>query len=295
MAAGFLTLLAGTGCADASDARTTAAAADAAALPASAPSRRSGGGLTVSGEATQGGWLRGAVPAGTTGLTLNGKPVPLAADGAFLVAFDRDAGTSAKLVATLADGSTQARDVSVSPRQWKIEHVPVGPRPGSAPSEEFARRRALELARIKAARALDHDTAGWRQGFVWPVTGRLSGLFGSQRIYNGTPGSYHSGLDIATGASGTVFNAPADGVVILAAESPFTLEGRLLMIDHGMGLNSAFLHCSELLVREGERVTQGQPIGRIGMTGRASGPHLHWSIKWRDARLDPLLFAGPMR
>jgi murein DD-endopeptidase MepM/ murein hydrolase activator NlpD len=92
-----------------------------------------------------------------------------------------------------------------------------------------------------------------------------------------------------------VFNAPADGVVILAAESPFTLEGRLLMIDHGMGLNSAFLHCSELLVREGERVTQGQPIGRIGMTGRASGPHLHWSIKWRDARLDPLLFAGPMR
>ena len=289
-------LSASSGCADASDARTTAAVADSAALPASAPTvARAGGGLTVSGEATQGGWLRGTAPAGTTQLVLDGKPVPMAADGAFLVAFDRDAGSSARLVATLADGSTAVRDVAVSPRQWKIEHVPVGPRPGSAPSEEFARRRAPELARIKAARALDHDTAGWRQAFTWPVTGRLSGLFGSQRIYNGTPGSYHSGTDIATGTSGTPFAAPADGMVILAAQSPFSLEGYLLMIDHGMGLNSAFLHCSAILVKEGDVVKQGQTIGRIGATGRATGPHLHWSIKWRDSRLDPILFTGPMR
>jgi murein DD-endopeptidase MepM/ murein hydrolase activator NlpD len=84
-------------------------------------------------------------------------------------------------------------------------------------------------------------------------------------------------------------------VVILAAEKPFTLEGNLLMIDHGMGLNSAFLHCSQLLVREGERVKQGQVIGRIGATGRATGPHLHWSLKWNDARIDPILLTGPMR
>ena len=122
----------------------------------------------------------------------------------------------------------------------------------------------------------------------------MSGRFGSQRIYNGTPGSYHSGLDIATGTSGTPFVAPADGVVILAAQSPFSLEGRLLMIDHGMGLNSAFLHCSAILVKEGDVVKQGQTIGRIGATGRATGPHLHWSIKWRDSRLDPILFTGPM-
>jgi murein DD-endopeptidase MepM/ murein hydrolase activator NlpD len=82
--------------------------------------------------------------------------------------------------------------------------------------------------------------------------------------------------------------------VILAAQQPFTLEGHLLMIDHGMGLNSAFLHCSAITVKEGDKVRQGQVIGRIGMTGRATGPHLHWSIKWRDARLDPLLFTGPM-
>ncbi len=101
-------------------------------------------------------------------------------------------------------------------------------------------------------------------------------------------------MDIATGTSGTPFVAPADGVVILAADSAFTLEGRLLMIDHGMGLNSAFLHCSSHAVKTGDRVHQGQFIGRIGATGRATGPHLHWSIKWREARLDPLLFVGNM-
>ncbi|MGD9664537.1 MAG: M23 family metallopeptidase, partial [Novosphingobium sp.] len=123
----------------------------------------------------------------------------------------------------------------------------------------------------------------------WPVKGRISGRFGSQRVYRGEPGSYHSGIDITTGTSGTPFVAPADGVVILAAEQPFSLEGHLLMIDHGGGLNSAFLHCSQILVKEGERVKQGQVIGRIGMSGRATGPHLHWSLKWDSARLDPLL------
>ena len=153
--------------------------------------------------------------------------------------------------------------------------------------------RRPELARIAAARKVDSDVGGWRQDFVWPVKGRISGRFGSQRVYRGEPGSYHSGIDIA-GRTGTPYVAPADGVVVLAAESPFTLEGNLLIIDHGMGLSSAFLHSSELLVRVGDRVRQGQEIGKIGATGRATGPHLHWGLVWRGARLDPLLFTGPM-
>ena len=124
------------------------------------------------------------------------------------------------------------------------------------------------------------------------MAGRISGRFGSQRIYRGKPGSYHSGLDIA-GGGGTTYVAPADGVVVLAAAAPFTLEGYLLIVDHGSGLNSAFLHSSELLVREGDTVRQGQPLGRIGATGRATGPHLHWALVWRGMRLDPLLFIDP--
>jgi len=250
-------------------------------------------GISLSGEMTQGGWLRGHVPSGTVEATLDGRALSLGADGAFFAAFDRDAGPAAKLVARLTDGREIERDLAVSPRQWDIERVNVARTP-SVPTAEFLKRRAPELARINAARAVQSHAEGWRQDFIWPVKGRISGRFGSQRIYKGEPGSYHSGIDIATGESGTPFVAPADGVVILAAEAPFTLEGNLLMIDHGMGLNSAFLHCSEIAVKEGDHVKQGQYIGRIGMSGRATGPHLHWSLKWRDARLDPLLFAGPM-
>ena len=248
----------------------------------------------IAGQLTQGGWALGQAPAGASTLTLAGKPVPTARDGRFFVAFDRDAPPVLQLLARLADGRLLARSLIIGPRAWQLERIPIGPRPGTAPSEEFARRRAAELVRINGARAIDHAADGWRQRFIWPVFGRLSGRFGSQRIYNGTPGSYHSGMDIATGASGTPFVAPADGVVTLAAHSAFTLEGRLLMIDHGMGLNSAFLHCSNHAVQAGDLVRQGQYIGRIGQTGRATGPHLHWSIKWREARLDPLLFVGSL-
>jgi len=250
--------------------------------------------FALSGQLTQGGWARGRGPRGTSRLVFNGRQVRLASDLTFFIAFDRDAPSRAELLAELADGGSSRGGFAIAPRSWQIERIPIGPRPGSPPSEEYARRRALETARINSARAKDHAIDGWRQKFIYPAFGRISGRFGSQRIYNGTPGSYHSGMDIATGTSGTPFVAPADGVVILAAENSFSLEGRLLMIDHGMGLNSAFLHCSSHAVKEGDVVRQGQFIGRIGATGRATGPHLHWSIKWRDARLDPLLFVGPM-
>lgn len=248
----------------------------------------------LTGELTQGGWLRGTAPAGTSLLTLDGRTVPLAPDNAFFIAFDRDASAAATLTARFSDGRAVARPLTITPRAWKIEHINIARRPGGA-SEDFLRIRKPELARIEAARKIDSGSEGWRQKFVWPVKGRISGMFGSQRVYRGEPGAYHSGTDVTTGGVGAVFVAPAEGTVILAAETPFSLEGRLLMIDHGMGLNSAFLHCSQLLVKEGDRVRQGQPIGRIGATGRATGPHLHWSIKWGPTRLDPILFTGPMR
>lgn len=249
--------------------------------------------IALTGELTQGGWARGTAPAGTQSLTLDSKPITLAADGGFFIAFDRDAGTQASLDARLADGKTVHRDIAVSPRSWQIERVNIARRQGG-PSEAFMEIRRPELAMIGAARDKRTGAQGWRQTFIWPAKGRISGRFGSQRIYRGEPGSYHSGIDITSGTSGTPFVAPADGVVILAATKPFSLEGNLLMIDHGNGLNSAFLHCSQILVKEGEHVKQGQIIGKIGMTGRATGPHLHWSIKWNDARLDPILLTGPM-
>lgn len=240
----------------------------------------------------QGGIARGVAPVGTRSLTLGATAVPLAADRRFLIAFDRDAAPTADLVATLADGRVVRQSLSVLPRAWRIERLNTLPR-GTAPTEEFTRRRAPELARIAAARAIDRPADGWRQRFVWPATGRISGLFGSQRVYKGEPGAYHGGVDVAR-TTGTPVIAPADGIVALAADAPFTLEGNLLMIDHGAGLVSAFLHLSRIDVKPGERVRQGQVIGAIGATGRATGPHLHWGMTWRGSRIDPLLVAGPM-
>lgn len=248
--------------------------------------------FTLSGTREQGGAMLGVAPPGTVRLTLDGEPVALAADRRFLIAFDRDAKPQATLIAESADGTRTVERIAVRPRAWQIERLNSLPR-RSQPSEAFLKRRAPELEAIAAARARVTDSEGWRQRFRWPVTGRISGRFGSQRIYAGEPGAYHSGVDVAR-PSGTAVVAPADGVVVLATPAPYSLEGRLLMIDHGMGLNSAFLHLSRIDVREGDRVRRGQPVGAVGATGRATGPHLHWSVKWNDARLDPMLLAGPM-
>lgn len=245
-----------------------------------------------SGEAQQGAVIIGDAPAGTKSLSFDGRNIPVDRDGKFIVAFNRDAGQAAQLTATLENGQVVRKFFNVAPRQWVVEHVAINRR-ATTSSEAYKARRAPELAQINAARAVNSDSKGWRETFIWPVKGRISGMFGNQRIYNGDPGSYHSGMDIAA-PSGTFYVAPADGVVTLAADSPFSLEGNLLMIDHGMGLNSAFLHSSEILVKKGDIVKRGQPIGRVGATGSATGPHLHWSMKWNDARIDPILLTGPM-
>lgn len=264
-----------------------------APTPAATPIPKVAARFVLDGRAIQGGIIRGTAPAGTVSLSLDGQPVPVAADGRFLIAFDRDARPSARLVATLPGGRQLVETLTIEPRGWAISRLSSLPK-YPVPAPEFARVRPGELAQINAARAQGVMSDGWRQPFLWPATGRISTLFGSQRIYrNGEAGSYHSGVDVAK-PTGSVIVAPADGVVTLASDRPFTLEGYLLLVDHGAGLNSAFMHLSRIDVRAGDRVVRGQPIGLVGATGRATGPHLHWGMKWNDARIDPLLVAGPM-
>lgn len=254
----------------------------------SAPARAS---FSLAGELTQGGFIRGQMPAGTRSARLGETQVAIAPDGRFFAAFDRDSPASMTLRITYGDGREDARTLAITPRAWSIQHINA-PLTGSATPADFWERRKPELDLIAAARAKATPATGWQQDFIWPVKGRISGLFGRQRIYRGEPASFHTGIDIAPGA-GTPFAAPADGVVVLA-RSGFSLEGSLIIIDHGAGLSSAFLHASKILVTEGDTVRQGQIIGHVGASGRATGPHLHWSLKWHDARLDPLLFTGPM-
>lgn len=244
-----------------------------------------------SGELTQGGYIRGLAPDGALSVVVGDTPVELSPDGTFFAAFDRDAPATIALTARLEGGQLHGETLAIAPRQWLIEHVNVARRSGGS-DEEYWAIREPEYNAINAARAQRTGATGWRQNFIWPVKGRISGRFGRQRIYKGEPAAFHTGIDIAPG-NGVPFVAPADGVVVLA-RTGFSLEGGLIIIDHGNGLNSAFLHASRIVVGEGERVAQGQHIGNVGATGRATGPHLHWSVKWGDARLDPLLLTGPM-
>jgi murein DD-endopeptidase MepM/ murein hydrolase activator NlpD len=272
----------------------SAAQADAAETPAiveqtALPARRD---FVFDGIFRQGGIVRGQVPMGTERLTLNDTDISIAGDGSFLIGFGRDHGAAATLTAYSESGAELARTLTIASSDWRIERVNASRRGGRS-SAEFQRRRAPEIAQIVAAREIRSDINGWRQDFMWPVTGRISGVFGSQRIYRGEPGSYHSGVDIAR-PSGTPIVAPADGVVVLATETPFSLEGYLLIIDHGMGLNSAFLHLSRIDVTIGDVVERGQRIAAIGSSGRATGPHLHWGMKWENERIDPRFLAGPM-
>jgi murein DD-endopeptidase MepM/ murein hydrolase activator NlpD len=251
------------------------------------------GDFSFRGSMIQGGLLIGTAPAGTARISFNGDDVPVASDGRFVIAFDRDAGPAATITATLDDGRTVSRTLTINPRAWNISRLSTLPK-YPVPMPEFEKLRPAEIDQINAARRLDSGATGWRQPFMWPATGRISTLFGSQRIYrNGEAGSYHSGTDIAV-PQGTPVLAPADGVVILASDHPFLLEGNLLMIDHGMGLNSALMHLSRIVVATGQAVRRGQIVAYSGATGRVTGAHLHWSLRWRNAKIDPLLVAGPM-
>lgn len=248
----------------------------------------------ISGRPTEGGLVFGTAPVGTVALTLDGVPVRLTGDRRFVIGFGRDARARAQLIARLASGGRDIRTIDVSRRTWQIESIPSlrQPAPDAPPDPAYDARRKIEIAEIVAARTGSSDETGWAQAFAWPATGRISGVYGSQRILGGVPKSPHLGLDVAA-PIGKPVRAPADGTVRLA-HGPFLLEGNLIMLDHGQGLVSAFLHLSRIDVRVGQHVERGEVIGAIGMTGRATGPHLHWGLSWNEVKLDPGLLMPPM-
>ena len=184
-------------------------------------------------------------------------------------------------------GQVGQAHISITPRDWPVDYVSGVPPKTVAPPPAIAKRIEREQAQVAAARLQDDARTDFARPFIWPVKGRISGRFGHQRVYNGVPGAPHSGIDIAA-PNGTPVRAPASGRVTFAAPDLY-LTGGTLLIDHGQGVSSNFLHLSRIDVMPGHYVQQGQVIGAVGATGRATGPHLHWGVTWFDTRLDPLL------
>jgi murein DD-endopeptidase MepM/ murein hydrolase activator NlpD len=216
-----------------------------------------------------------------------GRTLRVSPDGRFAFGVGRDAiGPVSVKVKQPATGVIEHR-IAVTPRDWPIERIDGVPPATVNPPPEIAERIAREQALVAAARTRDDARTDFTAAFLWPVQGRISGRFGNQRIYNGTPKSPHSGMDIAA-ANGTPVRAPAAGIVTFAAPDLY-LTGGTVVIDHGAGVSSNFLHLSRIDVKVGDRVEQGEVFAAVGSTGRSTGPHLHWGMNWFDVRIDPLL------
>jgi len=247
--------------------------------------------LTLEGALSQGGLIYGRTLPGAE-VTLDGRPVRVGADGRFLIGFGRDAAPEAVLELTLPDGTLARRTLAVEQRNYDIQRIDGLPQEKVSPPEEVLARIADEQAMVAEVRKADRPEPWFETGFVWPVTGPISGVYGSQRILNGEPKWPHFGVDVAVPV-GTPVVAPADGLVVVAHHDMY-YSGGTVLLDHGYGLTSAYLHLHEVSVEEGQMLRQGEPLGSVGATGRVTGAHLDWRFNWFDQRLDPALIVGPM-
>jgi murein DD-endopeptidase MepM/ murein hydrolase activator NlpD len=245
----------------------------------------------------QGGLIWGQVAPGSR-VTLDGKALTVLADGTTFAGFGRNAPAIAQLE-VLVNGPENAlckQDLAVAAREYRIQRVEGVPQQTVTPPPERQARIARERALVQAAKGRQIENPELLEdalaGFVWPAQGPISGVYGSQRYYNGTPGSPHYGVDVAV-PKGHPVTAPTGGVVTLA-ESDLFYSGGTIILDHGYGLSSSFLHLRKVSVAVGQEVATGELMGEVGASGRATGPHLDWRMSWRGERIDPQLLVPPM-
>lgn len=245
----------------------------------------------LSGPRIQGGLLTGKTVPGSK-VEVDGDPIRVSADGTFLVGFSRDHSDQSTIVVTHPDGTQQTETVDVAKREYQIQRIDGLPKRKVTPNEADLKRIRDDIAQAKRGRSRDDDRQDFLSGWIWPVEGRISGVYGSQRILNGEPRRPHFGVDIAV-PTGTPVKAPADGVVTLAHPDMF-YSGATLIVDHGHKLTSSFLHLNKILVKEGDVVKKGDLIAEVGASGRVTGPHLDWRMNYYQHRIDPQLLVPPM-
>jgi murein DD-endopeptidase MepM/ murein hydrolase activator NlpD len=246
--------------------------------------------IDLQGSLVPGGMAVGRAEPGARVL-LGDQPVMVGEDGLFVIGFGRDQ-RAAQLTIIQDDGRSEQQVLSLAPRAYEIQRIDRLEQNMVTPDPATEARIKADQERVRAARATPSARRDFLMDFIWPVEGPISGVYGSQRILNGTPKAPHFGTDIAAPAGSPVV-APADGVVRLADRDLY-LTGGTIILDHGHGIYSSYLHLATLDVKPGEAVRQGQRIGAVGATGRATGPHLHWGLNWNEVRLDPALLVPPM-
>lgn len=240
--------------------------------------------LELTGAFSQGGLLVGQVSPGSS-VTLMDRSISVEEDGSFVFGLGRNAPAEIKLITQNSQGEKQSHTFAIAQREYREQRIEGVPQKTVTPPAEVLDRIRREGAMVKQARAGSSSLKDFLAGFTRPLEGPITGVYGSRRVYNGTPGRPHYGLDIAA-PTGTEVYAPAPGVVKLSHDDMF-YSGGTLIIDHGQGVSSTFIHLSEVVAVPGQRVKAGDLIARVGATGRATGPHLDWRINWFNVRVDP--------
>ncbi|MCB1858596.1 MAG: M23 family metallopeptidase [Gammaproteobacteria bacterium] len=247
--------------------------------------------LHLTGQWVQGGLILGKTLPGTR-VVLDGTPVRVSDQGDFLLGFGRDHPQKSQLELSYQNGIKELRQLEIKKREYQIQRIDGLPKRKVAPEPIDYDRIRRDSAAARQARSRDDPRTDFISGWMWPVKGPISGVYGSQRVLNGEPRRPHYGVDIAVPV-GTPVKAPADGIVTLAHPDMF-FSGATLIIDHGHRLSSSFLHLDKILVKSGDRVRKGDIIAEVGKSGRVTGAHLDWRMNLANARIDPQLLVEPM-
>ncbi len=247
--------------------------------------------LDLHGNFTQGGLVSGTTRPGNS-VYLDNRRLQLTRAGKFVFGFGRDAQAEATLRIETPGGKRNSRTLTITKRTYQTQHVRGLQAQKVSPDPKHWSRIRKETRMVRKARAVDSANGNFVGPFIWPLYGIVTGVYGSQRILNGRSARPHYGIDV-TCPTHTPVRAPAGGEVTLA-ENDLFFSGGTLIIDHGHGISSSFLHLEKLLVRHKDRVEQGEIIGEVGATGRATGPHLDWRVNWFEKRLDPSFLVEEM-
>ena len=260
------------------------------ALAAPAKALDIDGAEILSGKAVEGGLIIARTDPANQ-IMLDDNAVEISENGVFVIGFHRDSDAPASLRIIAPDGDVKTSLLEPRQRDYNIQRIDGLKSTMITPPATVLARIKSDGDAVRAARQRQAPLGDFWRGFDWPALGRISGIYGSQRILNGQPRQPHYGIDIAA-PTGTPVYAPASGLVTLIKDLYFS--GWTVVIAHGLGVNSSFLHLDRVDVETGMMVERGGLIGTIGATGRATGPHLDWRIDWQGRRIDPGLLVGAM-
>ena len=218
-------------------------------------------------------------------IIIDKKEIKVSKDGYFVFGLDRDRKIDVTIT-KIVDGKKEKIIKKVLKRKYNIQRIDGLEESKVTPPESVYKRIKEENNKIGEARAINSDLPFFKNQFIMPVKGIISGVYGSQRILNGKPKWPHYGIDIAA-KKGTKIRSSATGVVTMAEPDLYYTGGTIIM-DHGHGISTIYSHLATLDVSVGDEVLQGNVIGTVGSTGRSTGPHLDFRINWFQTRLDPM-------